>query len=48
MQCIKNITVEDNKKKKKKNITHFINNIQIYIPTLYVRKMAQNKNDSIN
>ena len=47
MQCIENITVEDNKKRM--NITtHFINNIQIYIPILYVTKMTQNKNDSIN
>ena len=48
MQCRKNITVEDNKKRM--NITNFINmytNIYIYIPTLYVTKMTQNKNDSI-
>ena len=30
------------------NMTYFINNIQIYIPILYVRKLPQNKNDSIN
>ena len=46
MQCIKTITVEDNKKRM--NITNFINNMQIYIPILYVRKMTQNENDSIN
>ena len=34
---------------KKINRTNFINiYIQIYIPILYVRKMAQNKNDSRN
>ena len=33
--------------KKRMNITNFIN-IQIYIPILYVTKMNQNKNDSIN
>ena len=43
MQCRKIITVED--QKKKMNITNFI---QIYIPKLYVTKMSQNKNDSIN
>ena len=32
---------------KKMNITNFIN-IEIYIPILYVTKMTQNKNDSIN
>ena len=48
MQCRKIITVEDNKKSR--NITNFINilDIQIYIPILYVTKMTQNKNDSIN
>ena len=45
MQCRKNITVEDNKKRI--NITNFIN-IYTNIPTLYVTKMTQNKNDSIN
>ena len=31
------------------NITNFINiYMQIYIPILYVTKMTQNKNDSIN
>ena len=45
MQCRKNITVEDNKKRM--NITNFIN-ITLYIPILYVRKMIENKNDSIN
>ena len=44
MQCIKNITIEDNKKRM--NITNFINNIQIYIPILYVTKMSQNENDN--
>ena len=38
MQCRKNITVEDNKKRI--NITNFIN--------IYVTRMIQNKNDSIN
>ena len=48
MQCRKNITVEDNKKKKM-NITNFTKiYIQIYIPILYVTKVTQNKNDSIN
>ena len=49
----KNITVEHNKKRM--NITNFINMytniyiyIYIYIPTLYVTKMTQIKNDSIN
>ena len=47
MQCRKNITVEDNKKRM--NITNFINiNTNIYIPILYVTKMTQNKNYSIN
>ena len=47
MQCIKNVTVEDNNKGM--NITNFINiYIQIYIPKLHVTKMTQNKNDSIN
>ena len=48
MQCRKIITVEDNKKSR--NITNFINilDIQIYIPILYVTKMTQNKNGSIN
>ena len=48
MQCRKIITTEDNKKRI--NITNFINlytNIY-YIPILYVTKMTQNKNDSIN
>ena len=47
MQCRENITVEDNKKRM--NITNFINiYLEIYIPTLYVTNMTQNKNDSIN
>ena len=47
MQCRKNITVEDNKKRM--NITNFTNiYIQIYISISYVTKMTQNKNDSIN
>ena len=51
MQCRKNITVEDNKKRM--NITNFINiytykYIYIYIYILHVPKMTQNKNDSIN
>ena len=44
MQCRKNITVED---KKRMNITNFIN-ITLYIPILFVKKMNENKNDSIN
>ena len=47
MQYRKIITVEDNKKRM--NITNFINvYTNIYIPILYVTKMTQNKNDSIN
>ena len=47
MQCGKNITVEDNKKRI--NITNFTQiYIQVYIPILYVIKMTQNQNDSIN
>ena len=47
MQCSKIITVEDNKKRM--NITNFINiYTNIYIPILYVTKMTQNKNYSIN
>ena len=43
MQCRKNITAEDNKKRM--NITNFTNIYrQIYIPTLYVTKITQNKN----
>ena len=42
-----NITVEDNKKRM--NIANFINMYTyIYIPLLYVTRMTQNKNDSIN
>ena len=47
MQCRKIITVEDNKKRM--NITNFINiYIQTDISILYVTKMDQIKNDSIN
>ena len=47
MQCRKNNTVEDNKKRM--NIGDLIIiYIQIYIPILYVTRMTQNKNDSIN
>ena len=47
MQCRKRITVEDNKKRM--NIVNFINiYTQIYIPILYVTRMSQNTNDSIN
>ena len=47
MQCRKNITVEDNKKGM--NIANFINiYTNIYIPILYVARMTQNKNNSIN
>ena len=47
MKYRKNITVEDNKKRM--NITDFIDiYIQIYIPVLYVTKVTENKNDSIN
>ena len=39
MQCRKNITVKDNKKKV--NIANFINiHIQIYIPILYMMRMT--------
>ena len=47
MQCRKIITAEDNKKSM--NITNLMNiykNVNIYI--LYVAKMTQNKDDSIN
>ena len=47
MQCRKNITVEDNKKrmnianKKRMNIANFINiYIQIYVPVLYVTRIT--------
>ena len=44
----KYIRVEDNKKKRM-NIANFINfYIQIYILILYVKRINQNKNDSIN
>ena len=47
MQCRKKIIVEDNKKRM--NITNFINiYIHLYTLILYVTKMTQNKNDSIN
>ena len=43
----KNIAVEDNKKRM--DIVNFINiYIQIYVPIIYVTRMTQNKNDSIN
>ena len=46
MQCRKNITVEDNKKRM--NIANFINiYTNIYIPILYVTRMIQNKDNSI-
>ena len=45
MQCIKNISVEDNKNRM--NIANFIN-IYIYIYILYMTRMTQNENDSIN
>ena len=46
MQCRKNITVGDSKKRM--NITIFINiYANIYIAILYVTRMTQNKNDSI-
>ena len=53
MQCRKNTAVEDNKIIIIiiiiMNIANFINiYIQIYIPILYVTRMTQNKNDSIN
>ena len=44
----KNIAVEDNKKRM--NMANFINiytNIYIYIPILFMTRMAQNKKDSI-
>ena len=46
MQCRKNITVEDNKKRM--NITNFTNIYTRNLSILYVIKMTQNKNDSIN
>ena len=47
MKCRKNITFEDSKKRM--NITNFISiYIQIHKPILYVTRMTQNKNDSIN
>ena len=47
MQCRKTITVEDNKERM--NITNFINiHTNIYLSILYVTKMTQNKDDSIN
>ena len=47
----KNIAVEDNKQRM--NIANFIYiyiyiYIQIYIPILYLTRMTQNQNDSIN
>ena len=46
MQCRKNITVKDNKKRV--NVANFINiYIQIHIPILNVTRMTKNKNDSI-
>ena len=47
MQCRKNITVEDNKKRMNMGNLIIIY-IQIYIPILYMTRMTQNKNDSIN
>ena len=44
MQCRKNTTAEDNKKRM--NIANFINiyiYTQIYMPILYVTRMTQNK-----
>ena len=42
MQCRKNITVEDNKKRM--NIANFINiYTNIYIPILHVTRMTQNE-----
>ena len=47
MQCTKNTTVEDNKKRM--NIANFINiYTNIHIPKLYVTKITQNKNNSIS
>ena len=47
MKFRKNITVEDNKKRM--NIANFINiYTNTHIPILYVARMTQNKNDSIN
>ena len=49
MQCRKNITVEDNKKRM--NIANFMNYeyiyIQIYIPLLYMTRITQNKNEKM-
>ena len=47
MQCRKNTTAEDNKKRM--NIANFINiyiYTQIYMPILYVTRMTQNKKRS--
>ena len=44
-----NITSLDESCYEAMNITNFINIFtNIYIPTLYVAKITQNKNDSIN
>ena len=34
--------------KRRINIANFINIYKIYVPMLYVTRMTQNKNDSIN
>ena len=41
MQCRKNTTVEDNKKRM--NIANFINIYTNYIPILYVTRMTKKK-----
>ena len=46
MQCRKNITVEDSLKRT--NMANFINIYKYILPILYVTKMTQNKNYSIN
>ena len=46
MECIKNITVEHNKKRM--NIANFINIHTSIYAILYVTRMTQNKNDSID
>ena len=43
MQCRKNITVEDNKKRMNIANLYIQIYIQIYIPILYVTKMTQIK-----
>ena len=46
MQCRKNITIEDNKKRM--NIANLYIYMKTYIPILYVTRTNQDKNHSIN